>query len=159
MHGGRRPLTPSAIWIVHAAFCVSPILYAVIAYGVLRPAAEQAPALTGAGQTLYYAFEIVLYLACGVVAFLPQRILSPGEDRPVEGDATVRRQTALNRLTMRMVVCDAIFESLGILGLFNIFLDRPVWMPGLLMLVSFILMVGLTPALRARLGEFEQENR
>jgi hypothetical protein len=138
---------------------MSPILYAVIAYGVLRPTAEQVPALTGVGRTLYYAFEIVLYLACGVVAFLPGRILSPGEDRPVEGDAAVRRQTALNRLTMRMVVCDAIFESLGILGLLNIFLDRPTWMPGLLMLVSFILMVSLTPALRGRLGEIEGGGR
>jgi hypothetical protein len=66
---------------------------------------------------------------------------------------------ALNRLVVRMVVCDAIFESLGVLGLLNVFLDRPIWMPGLLILVSFILMVGLTPAIRGQMGEIEQENR
>lgn len=157
MHGGRRPLTPSAVWIIHTAFCMSPILYAAIAYGVLRPAAEQVPALTGIARTVYYTVEVLLYLACGVVGCLPTRILSLGADRPMEGDAAVRRQTALNRLTVGMVVCDAIFESLGILGLLNIFLDRPVWMPGLLMLASFILMISLTPALRGRLGEIEQE--
>ncbi len=156
---GKRPVTPTNTWIVHVAFCMTPVVYAGLAYGVLRPTAEQTPALDGMARTVILAIEMISYLVCGVMCLLVGRILRFGADRPVEGDAAARRQTALNRLLMGVVFCDAAFDSLGVLGLLNVFLDRPVWMPGLLILVSFILMVGLTPAIRGRLAEIEGEGR
>lgn len=144
--------SPRAVWIIHAAFLTAIPMYAFVVHFVVGDSPfitddTEENALVGVVLGLLGLLQIPVGLV------LPQIISSS-----LERQAATPQQY-LNAIQQKMIISDAFFEAIALMGVIGAFIGMERWMTWGLMLLSMFMLVLNIGRIRGWLDEYERRRK
>lgn len=132
---------PVLLWPIHFAFMLAIPIYALLVF-LLRPEAPLAR------LSLLPVVLLVAGLGAPLVGLLVGRLMHAAAVRP-----GIDPPTRLARRLATVIMQDAFYESAALFGLIGSFFGMPLWVTGVLMVVSLGFLTSQIPMIRRSVAE------